>query len=209
MNDDLESQSMNEMKALVKERQEKNQKLMAGAEGFSAIDIAKPEVITPEVIDPITGKEVFSLKGSKSELSQSGKGFEGDVRKPNLGPEPVSGTPKPIPEIPGRKSTVVNLTDESIPRTEYQINPDTGLTPKEIHAMEKLHKFVKEENPIASKLEPVKRSAGDMTPFELKPGERQVNITKGKGNKKIMIGESDATARRSHRKAGDKLLPIR
>jgi len=460
MEADLESTQMNEMKALINERLEKNQQLMDGAEGFSAIDIAKPEA--PKIIDPITGKEVVSLKGSKSELSQSGKGFEGDVRKPDLGAEPVSGltkniktpeeianevgvkydgefdrtalkkdplyqfTPqegpmkgrtfaveeltvdavknkmssldskvKLIEKVPGEKSVWQILTDpiknesgsitirpekifkdetntpvigyhgtqaarfkkfnnkmiqklehgwagaghyfstkkesaelysqigdgtgrviEAVfdiknPLTKYSkeyndllmssigkksilnkedgikatkafkeagydsviegkvishaneinvfdaknihiiekptiidtlLNPlrnergsiripirrkevemkvsesqrnqlrkfgmmaekqgktfkeflsETGLTPKEVHAMEKLHKFVKEENPIASALEPVKRSKGDMTPFELKPGERQVNITKGKGNKKILIGESDANA---------------
>jgi len=68
-----------ELQEIIKSRQEKNQQVIAGTEGFSAIDIPKPIGAKPKT-------------PTKSDLSQGSRGFESnETPRPDLGSEPVSG----------------------------------------------------------------------------------------------------------------------
>lgn len=106
INDDAKN---GELQDIIKERMTKNQQLIAGAEGFSAIDIPKPPGAEP-------------VLPTLSELSQRGKGFEGEVVKPDLGSEPVSGLKtETVTSASLPQARVEFISEEGIPRATYQI----------------------------------------------------------------------------------------
>jgi len=211
-----ESISKGEMDALIKERREKNQQLIAGAEGFSAIDIGKKSV-EPVVL-------------TKSELSQRGKGVSDTaVRPPNkvislkekLGPGIHL-----VESIPGEKSVWQIISDPlkneagsiQLPFTtkefKQKLTPEIresirkigkaaenagvelkdflktqGMDSKQIHEMYKLHKLAKEERPFKAAL------TKDQTPFKSDPLRLQkndvnINVNPSKRlNPKIEVGQ--------------------
>lgn len=202
-----------EMKELIAERQQKNQQLIAGAEGISAIDIPRIESKIP----------------TKSEISQRTKGFEpGEVMRPRKAIETqLKEGVNLVEKVPGKLSVYQIITEPlkgeagairlpfSQKEFKQKIKPEIresirkigkaaeeaglefndflktrGMDSKQIREMNKLHKLAKEEQPLRSALETQVKAPKEFDPFTRDPKDPKVNIGK-ENNPKIDLGLSD------------------
>lgn len=98
-----------------------------------------------------------------SELSQRGRGFEGEVRKPDLGAEPVSGLKtETSPIAPQPQARVEFISEEGIPRATYQL--ENGKI-KEVEKIGEQKSY--QINPETKKIELVENVPGQKSVYQI------------------------------------------